>query len=214
MTHKLLSEKINEMLRPLFCPRTADEEKHLSDLITSVMQSNCTSLLEINCLTLTHENTAAMSPTKCSTVSKLKEKMDQLKLYVREKLSAPQLKVLLAVGFCMELSPYTAKTSVETQLNSMVVCTGSSTPYSGGSVFYVPSEDSITKDLLLADGYISALPDVALVTIARSYRDGYVPRKFQPQIETGLKNLLSSFSANQNLQLNFALDPHLMRRRS
>ncbi|KAF6022948.1 hypothetical protein EB796_018745 [Bugula neritina] len=60
-------EKINEMLRPLFCPRTADEEKHLSDLITSVMQSNCTSLLEINCLTLTHENTAAMSPTKCST---------------------------------------------------------------------------------------------------------------------------------------------------
>jgi len=48
MTHKLLSEKINEMLRPLFCPRTADEEKHLSDLITSVHFSIRDQLLNLD----------------------------------------------------------------------------------------------------------------------------------------------------------------------
>ncbi|XP_041363854.1 uncharacterized protein LOC121379347 isoform X2 [Gigantopelta aegis] len=104
------------------------------------------------------------------------------------KMSIDQLKALAEVGICLNQSP---KTMNFDHRHSMRVCYGYNTPDDTLVMFYVPSVAEIDKrtdnlkDILKQKQFVPGA-----VTICRSTRDGYTPKKYFTKIESDVKLVL------------------------
>ncbi|XP_041363395.1 uncharacterized protein LOC121379021 isoform X2 [Gigantopelta aegis] len=104
------------------------------------------------------------------------------------KMTIDQLKAFAEVGICLNQSP---KTMNFDHRHSMRVCYGYNTPNETAVMFHVPSLAEIDqrtdnlKDILKQKQFVPGA-----VTICRSTRDGYTPKKYFTKIESDVKLVL------------------------
>ncbi|XP_041364821.1 UPF0489 protein C5orf22 homolog [Gigantopelta aegis] len=118
------------------------------------------------------------------------ESEDALKELITElcKLNTDQLKAFAEVGICLYESPKTTDFDSE---RSMRVCYGYNTPNETVVMFHIPSFLEIKqrteklRDILTQKQFVPGA-----VTICRSTRDGYTPRKLFSKIESDIKRVL------------------------
>ncbi|XP_041363165.1 uncharacterized protein LOC121378877 [Gigantopelta aegis] len=103
-------------------------------------------------------------------------------------MNVDQLKALSEVGICLNVSP---KTMDFKKMCGMRVCYGYNTPNDTMVEFHVPSLTEIDqrtdtlKDILKQKQFVPGA-----VTICRSTRDGYTPKKYFTKIESDVKLVL------------------------
>ena len=118
------------------------------------------------------------------------ESDDALKELIVElcALNTDQLKAFAEVGVCLNGSP---KSTDFASNHSMILCYGYNTPNDSVVMFHVPSSLEITqrtsnlRDMLEQNQFVPGA-----VTICRSTRDGYTPRKLFSKIESDIKRVL------------------------
>ena len=128
-------------------------------------------------------------------------------LIVLHKLSTKHLELLLRIGFCMDSSPVSYEPHSRTGSSNFTVCHGFTGPNNDLITRHIPTRREIEQQTLKLHKILSLIPKPNHVTVCRSFRDGYVPKDFFPQIE---RNILSSI---QNVFANFSTvhyDRHLL----
>ena len=104
------------------------------------------------------------------------------------KMNIDQLKALSEVGICLVQSP---KTYGFENMNGLRICYGYNTPNETMVMFHVPTLAEIDqrtenlKDILKQKQFTPGA-----VTICRSTRDGYTPKKYFTKIESDVKDVL------------------------
>lgn len=204
-------EAINQLMRPLFCPQSVEHEQKLSLALPSLLKSNCSSPLDDACLSTTKSDLATIRRTKCKTVTNFEKKVTEWKSYIEQKLNSSQVNELVNVGFCMETTPNTARIAIGRENIAMMVCAGVIGPSSNANEFYLPTEKVLVTDMRRMKGILSGIVGIELMTIARSNRDGFVPRKLQPTIERQLLQLVRASNGQRNIKTEVVYDRNLMK---
>lgn len=210
-------ELIDLKLGKLFCPRIIDHE-HLSDV---VMKRLIKETLKICSSKGKHKCNVPFKNIFSSTEGKLLAywknfpamfcvKNDQeLKkvwkdlIYIIYHLTMKQLRLLLSVGFCFNYSP---KTYAVTHLLRPQICHGANPPGTRLVQTYLPSIEDINERLGRLEYIMTLLPPPSLISIARSSRDGYVPRQFVEFIEKGAITAIKKTQSNTNFQILYDED--------
>lgn len=202
------TEKINEYLSEMFCVESVRNEQRLSPALVSILRSNCTSPLDDDCVSTSTSDHAAVQRAACRNIStNINTHITRLKAYITQNLNSRQLDAMLRSEFCLETSPNTARIAVYKQHNPITVCVGANGPHSQNSIFFTPTLARVQKDMNNVRAMVSQIQsNIELVTIARSNRDGYVPRQLQTNIEEGLLTLLQSEIRSNT---NVTYDPNL-----
>ena len=127
------------------------------------------------------------------------------------QLPLKQLQVIFDLGFCLQASP---KTLDFNESPSVTICHGHNDPAHSFTQVHRPSADELRSSMLTMKQLLDALPPPQLVTIARSSRDGFVPRDLAPRIEQELLGHLWTQRhrlRDERRQFKLSLDEDLMR---
>ena len=89
----------------------------------------------------------------------------------------------------MESSPVTFEPHSQTGSSNFTICHGATGPDNSLITQHIPTRREIEQQTLKLQKILTLLPKPKHVTVCRSFRDGYVPKDFFPQIE---RNILSS----------------------
>ena len=90
-----------------------------------------------------------------------------------------QLELLYKIGFCME-----SKIGVTSKRQHYFdICHGITWPQSPHIIEHIPTTVEVDKQLLKLQKILSLLPEPRLVTVARSFRNGFTPRELFPYFE-------------------------------
>mgnify|MGYP001796015474 CR=1 FL=1 len=179
---------VNEELKWMFCISTVKEERLLAGSLTTLLQSDCDSPLSPDCVSTRFTERTNIRRSQCVDGTNIAKKISHLISYI-DKL---QLAELISSGFCLKTSPQTARISIFKEHNPIVVCIGQNGP-NADLKFFTPDWQRLKSDMESVGnimGQVATADNIGLVTIARSNRDGYVPRKLQPAIEEGLLQIL------------------------
>jgi len=87
---------------------------------------------------------------------------------------------------------------------AQIYSTGNSGPDSRNSEYYSPTASEITQEMKGLQTMVRTVSNARLVTICRSNRDGYVPRRHLEQIEAGIIQAIKPMTAE------LVCDPNLM----
>ncbi len=113
------------------------------------------------------------------------------------RLSRSQLRLLLQFGFCLSESPVTDfsnRAPGAKRHPSFGVCHGHTGPDNTYISHHYPSAAEIEHNLLMLREIFDTLPEPRMITLSRSFRDGYVPKHHAAKIEKGVvKTLQRSF---------------------
>ncbi|XP_050416697.1 uncharacterized protein LOC130010276 [Patella vulgata] len=201
--------KIKEPLHYLFCPRNAIDERSFDKIfhfITSLVakftpstknekQLRAERLQFIDKVSeefLQNVKTMGVEGGMCSKIDITRTGYLRLLLLKLLKLSEKQIKALSEIGLCLVMTPNSV---LYNPLYGMRTCDGYNRPGESMVFFHTPTIEEInqrTKDL---KQIFSGIPDPKIVTICRSMRDGYTPRKFFHKIESDvLESLEQGYS--------------------
>ncbi|XP_013386007.1 uncharacterized protein LOC106155636 [Lingula anatina] len=220
-----LVELLDTLLSMTFCPMNTDDERvsdlFLTKIIETIMRncedsdsqnSFCNSKLKLNATfsqvgkyfnSFFRERSAIFcSQLKSSSRTRVKKIVKLLLV-----MTYDQLKTLTDIGFCMTTTPK----SLSGELYKNVpfqVCHGFNTPNESIVTFHSPTEDEIETRSELMQSIISRLSTPRLISICRSFRDGYVPKKHFRHIENNVLNAVKN--AFQEAKLTFHYDPGLL----
>ena len=193
----------------MFCVTSVKEERMVAASLASILQSDCTSPLSTSCLSTPSSDINSILRNRCKPAQNIIEKTGVLKTYIADHFTEKQLQMLISTGFCLKHSPKTADVSIFKKANPIVVCVGGTGPESVDGVYFTPNLQRLDRDLKSFGLTIRqvATDNIGLVTIARSNRDGFVPRKLQKTIENGiLKTIRKEISSKTN---NVTFDENL-----
>lgn len=181
-------QHINSVISELYCPRDTKQEKFFNKifkLCLANLAKNC-NLLQEKCNFAKHCRKLRAQP-ECSFVpSKISKKdLDDLLVYLVQRFRKEQLMAIRWAGLCFLTTPNTI--SFESKIKLCV-----SDNYGNQSAVQVhsPSLSEIKTRVNRLRNSICSLPQPSLITIARSNRDGYVPRKYQNYVECQLISML------------------------
>ncbi|XP_013420174.1 uncharacterized protein LOC106180672 [Lingula anatina] len=127
------------------------------------------------------------------------------------KLTAAQLQTLRSVGFCLITSPNSI--IFDQGGNILKICHGANTPFDSVVSFHTPNLPEIDertrqlREILHQDTY--GAPKI--VTVCRSMRDGYTPKKYWKRIE---KDVLNVVLTSQTTSFEVVYDENLLGGRS
>ena len=104
-------------------------------------------------------------------------------------LTSDQLLLLVRIGFCVDNSPVTFIPESQGGAPNITICHGATGPDNNLVTYHIPTRQKVERQTLKLQKILSLIPKPKHVTVCRSFRDGYVPKDFFPQIE---RNILSS----------------------
>ena len=134
------------------------------------------------------------------------ESLDKLMKQIVEvflAMDARQLKLLLKIGFCLTSSPTTYIDESPSSTPQFMVCRGITGPDNHFITHHIPTPLEIEKQTLKLEKILTLLPKPKHVTVCRSFRDGYVPKDFFPQIERNvLKSVHNAFRSYKTVNYN------------
>lgn len=204
-------EHISNYLSKLVCPKSLAQERYADSVLVLALD------LYKNMYSCKMHNTPETAKKKCPSQSKTNsdvnafllkkfwgnkkihlcsKQLHAVKYAINEinhsfqKLNSKQVKIMQRVGFCLSTSPKTFKL---TNPSVFGLCIGNNKPSESNVVVYSPSKKDISEKTKVLQNifYSMKSKSVKLVTIARSLRDGYTPRRYGKQIED---NIISSLN--------------------
>lgn len=211
---------IDNALEKLICPKTPNEEAKADDMLGFVLYiiSDC------------HKDMKRLGFASCSKEEKLQKATKLLDKFIwssennlgcsRRKgtletgamydlldivtdFNYQQLMSLKRVGFCLT----TALKSFQLTMKSVFhICKGNNDPGSATVFIHSPTMDEISLRMRNLNAIIKSIDinrKTQIVTICRSIRDGYTPRKYFKLIETGLFKSLQRCFKNKNIEFKF-----------
>jgi hypothetical protein len=123
--------------------------------------------------------------------------------FIFHHLTLRQLQALLAMGFCFNSSPQTY--AIEDEL-AVQICHGLNAPDSRFIQSFSPTREDVIARLARLERIMTALPPPAMVSICRSARDGYVPRKLAIGIEEELIKAIRRSHPSKTFQVRYDED--------
>lgn len=200
-------EYFDGQLRKIFCPKNIFHEHQLRGVLQSLLFGSCVPYAE-GCSIPTGISKSVIESTRCGHTPQAA--IRDLVTFFKHNFTASQQSAFNDLGFCLETTPNTARISVDGEKNSIQVCHGLNLPDSKNSPFYTPSEQEVKKAATKLASILRHAHDVTLVTLARSNRDGYVPRKIQPFIEQELIEAVRDMLQHKNTGMKVNYDSNLM----
>ena len=202
---------IDENLRVIVCPKTTTHEEETNRIILKVVslirqQKLCSFRRTPNCLkTIGSTSKAAKFLTKLLTEAHESNKTNfcfyrgkrvnypyYANLFVKglSELTTEQLKLIYEIGFCSTTTPKTLRVFGEPEFG---LCYGANTPLESAVTEFNPTVDDITERTEILGNLFTQLMNYSprFVTLCRSVRDGYTPRKHFTRIENDTLTTLS-----------------------
>ncbi|XP_064606963.1 uncharacterized protein LOC135471601 [Liolophura sinensis] len=196
-------DKIDRFVDQIFCPETTEEEssvdKVLAEMISALIRvKSCELEKKPSCpkgnlefyTTKVRRNTALVEST-C-----VRQRNKRFRLWgpffkLVDSLTVNQLRQLREMGFCFRTTPKAHDFGSEDE-GVFLTCHGANTPNRSVVIFHSPTMKEVEQRTHLLQTFLQStkkriLP--SLVTVCRSMRDGYTPRKFFRRIE---KDVLTS----------------------
>ncbi|XP_046566536.1 uncharacterized protein LOC124275092 [Haliotis rubra] len=136
-----------------------------------------------------HLNEDPLSETLCNNPTDMANELF-LQGIIRNivHMDIKQLTSLAEAGVCLQLSP---KAHYFNVANSIQVCEGANTPDSKMVLFHTPTPFEVHERTLNLKKLLNSKSiNPSLITVCRSVRDGYTPRKLFPRIEADVLKIL------------------------
>ncbi|ESO93755.1 hypothetical protein LOTGIDRAFT_153216 [Lottia gigantea] len=191
---EILDEDLEKSVENLFCAGTAKEEMAFDKIHYDLLKEIATQKLsktQRNLVSKTVDIINQRNLTQHLCVES--DFSNHLDYYIQDlrRLNKNQLKAIAETGICLKSSP---RQMYYDHMEGMQYCIGYNRPNDSLVLFFTPSLEQIkarTQQLLTI---FKNLPNPRLVTICRSARDGYVPRKYASKIESDiLESLMKVF---------------------
>lgn len=128
-------------------------------------------------------------------------------VYNFQKLRIQQLRAIQTTGFCANTSPKTFQ--VNRGERQFGVCYGANTPDNSAVLEHTPTKGEVSRRAALLKGMFRKLSShkLDLVTVARSFRDGFTPRMHFEQIE---KSILWALNTTMGRPVHLHYDKDLL----
>ncbi|KAL3876971.1 hypothetical protein ACJMK2_034743 [Sinanodonta woodiana] len=210
-------KEMDNLIENIFCPKTTEHEKNSDKLLWEVIeniklkrkckQTRTCKLEKLNVLKgLLNSLQTANNIKTCENQGKLRLKLVTLLVKQLENLTDTQLDAMQETGFCSSTTP---KTLPIFGARMFGICYGANTPNDTAVITYMPPLKEVEKRTMILQKLLSKINKFSpkLVTLCRSMRDGYTPRKFFHQIE---KDILHSLSVSMQQDLIIHYDKDLL----
>lgn len=208
-------ELINLYLQMLVCPKSIAQEKYADSIFVTA--------IEFYRQLHTCQNSKHPDAKKCQSLDKISTEVKSYLLKILwqnkkinlcakehhavvyaiseivnslQKLTEKQAKALQRVGFCLNTSPKTLKM---TQPSVFSICMGANTPSDSAVLIHSPTKKDIENRTITLQNILQAIQSksIKFVTLCRSSRDGYTPRRFMTLIESKIMaSLNKTFNNN------------------
>ncbi|CAC5423842.1 unnamed protein product [Mytilus coruscus] len=208
---------INNYLDKLICPKSLVQERYVDNILTTALDlfkrfytcqnpkqpvainKNCPKLAKITSEVNAYLQKILWQNKKIHLCSKqhhaVKYAISEI-IHSFQKLGIKQLKAMQRVGFCLNTSPKTYKVTFPPRYG---ICMGANTPSDSSVLIHNPTRKEITERTATLQNILKSLKakSVKFVTICRSSRDGYTPRRFFKLIESDIMaSLNKTFNNN------------------
>lgn len=208
---------INNYLDKLICPKSLAQERYVDNILTTALDlfkrfytcqnpkqpvainKNCPKLAKITSEVNAYLQKILWQNKKIHLCSKqhhaVKYAISEI-IHSFQKLGIKQLKAMQRVGFCLNTSPKTYKVTFPPRYG---ICMGANTPSDSSVLIHNPTRKEITERTATLQNILKSLKakSVKFVTICRSSRDGYTPRRFFKLIESDIMaSLNKTFNNN------------------
>ncbi len=183
-------QQVDYMIDELFCPQTTAEEKTLDEMLTKILRQTLTGRKQtdilLRALRIFDDYHNRNRPMICrqKSLEMKHNKLRNLVTYIMS-FSREQIKMLIKIGFCMSWSEVTYPKNPEL-LTRFGICHGNTDPDNTHVTHHVPSTQEVDSQSLVLQNILSKLPVPKMITVCRSFRDGYVPKEHFKQIETNI----------------------------
>lgn len=204
-------EHISKYLKKLICPKSLAQEKYADSILVTALD------YFKNMYSCQNPKVPATKGNKCPSHSKTSSDVNvflQKKLWGNkkihlcskqlhavkyaiselvhsfQKLSSKQVKIMQRVGFCLCTSPKTFKLTFPSAFG---LCIGNNKESESDVLVHNPSKKDISERTKILQNILYSMKSksVKLVTICRSSRDGYTPRRYMKQIESDIISSLN-----------------------
>ena len=201
---------ISALIDTMICPKRTKHENEAEDFLMPIINeaSNVCSESDINCTKHQPQiNKFATEMLKLGLTKRFRflcsykegVMLHRMKTFVKHllKLNKHQIKTISTTGLCMMTTPKSAffadmKGSSNSNSGSFHICTGFNSPNATIVTYHYPKAKEVEtrietlREILVHGVY----PNVKLVTLCRSVRDGYTPRGHFEVIERGILGAL------------------------
>ncbi|CAD5114844.1 DgyrCDS3880 [Dimorphilus gyrociliatus] len=179
---------INNHLQNLYCPSNVEQEtlfnRYLKECVTN-LANNC----EYSSSSCNYDKQCRKIIVQpfCIPLAKETKKaaLKSLLLYLVRTFSKKQLLGISWAGFCFYNTPDT-----NSFVPLMKLCSGENYGNESTIQYHSPTPTETKERLENLQNMLCKLPHPALITVARSNRDGYVPRSIQRHVECKLIEIL------------------------
>ena len=211
-------ELIDQKLNRLFCPSRFEDESESNQIMKGLIStfiSQCDfSSVNIRCKK-PFQFLRKITDEKLTDVWKRSPRLfcasNDLQLrnawkdvaFIFHHLKLEQLQALTSMGFCFNISP---KTFGVENFIAVHICHGLNPPHSEVIEKYSPTYEDIMERLTRLEYIMTSLPPPRMVTICRSARDGYVPRKQYMDIENKLIEVIFKSQPSKRFRLIYDED--------
>lgn len=215
---------IDEIIHQVFCPENseqgAESDRFLVGILNEIAKGdNCkdgVSKMSKKCIKSVKEKYINKITNKLILLMENNVvKLCQPDFNVREvikmlmspvvSMTSEQIMSIVEVGFCANTSPKTYDIYME---RTFGICIGSNTPNHTAILEHIPTQKEVDSRSIILKGILKRIRHpVGLVTMARSVRDGYTPRKYFEQIE---KDILASLRDIFDKNLDVVYDKDLL----
>lgn len=217
---------LDETIAAYLCPLSAHQEKESDDILMEIIETvhvqracmtepeladtlQCQKISKLDMVQyfkrLFNEKITDRTINLCENVSSIKIFIKYL-LQLLGRLDIEQLRALQSAGFCSMTSSKTLRWYYNEKFG---ICFGANTPNNTVVIEHVPSTLEITVRTKVLKSMLMKINDYSpqIVTVCRSVRDGYTPRKYFELIE---KSVLSTLDETIDKELSIHYDEELI----
>ena len=215
-------QDLNAVLDDLICPKKTIHEQPANIFVMFVVQQVLKNCKRNNVCTLTRDKIRNISsslvnegiknkkPFLCTFHKKLLLSYAELLTKTLSNMRRRQLEILSKLGFCMLTTPKSLFFSVNKRpgLGGFHVCSGLNPPNDPVVLYHSPDKSEVKKRVKLIYDMIGRgnYPKPNLVTVCRSVRDGYTPRKHFSVIEYGILNATTTKIGDEKYMIYYDRD--------
>jgi len=202
-------QQLDDVLQNVFCPKSLKDEELLNKKIKSMFLEFSNILKENNRMHLTkfvvkEKLTTLVKGYECG---KYKQTYIEYTADIIEDYNYETLKALSKVTYC-NTNSYKLERESE-----FILCHGTIEPSQSLNEIHISNETEILKRNTKTEeilNYIYKYQNVKFITMARSLRDGYIPRFQQRFIEKTLLGTLEKVLSTKDKSLDVIYDEHMI----
>lgn len=214
---EVVLEHINMYLSQLVCPKSLTQEKYADNVFVTALEfyrrfHTCESSKQLSqhgkktCTSLEKTTTEVNSYLqrtlwqnkkihKCSKQHHVVVYAISEIVHSFQNMNEKQIKTMQRVGFCLNTTPKSLKLTAGYYFQ---ICLGANTPSNSAVLIHSPTKKEIEDRTVTLQNILRSMQykSIKFVTICRSSRDGYTPRRYMKLIESNILTSLNKTFGN------------------